>query len=428
MLPADAAKKLLVDFIPVNRPVNGLPDPRIQVGFPFPIEAVLKPFLFAGPGFLRVVHPADDKRHLNGRQLALQHLQISAFRIQMQLPADFPDLHLPGGQLRQPGGFLRDQHILHLRPEGRTPVVVGVAGVQQVDINRAPLKLPGPHADRILVGRNPRIVGVPTSGIVLRFGVHKHIALLGAGEKVHQRIGRLQIELDGGVIQRHNVGQQLRLVLPKQPAKQPGVRSNRILPHNQRGAVRHILRGKGRAIVESNIIPQVKSPLRAVLVGLPPGRNARNQRAVKAVGMHQRVGKGPHLRVCRSGRPQPAAHQLLHRRNGGNAEPPANRLGFLRRRGRVRRAGRRRSDDHRRNGGCGSRRPGIRSRRLLRRSRLPGPGPRRRRGGVLGSPAAGYADGQQQRGRQGRYRCRLNQFQHPPYNGRAKPEIIARPI
>ena len=366
------------------------------------VEAVLKAFLRAGAGFLRVVHAADDKGHLDRRQLALQHRQPGCLGVRMQLPADFANLHLPGSQLRQARSLLGNQHILHFLPEGGTAVVVGVARVEDAHINGAALKLPGAHAGRVFVGRNASIVGVAAGRIVLRLGVHKHIALLRPCKEVHQRIGRFQVELHRSVIQRFDVGQQLRLVLAEQPAEQAGVGGDGVLADDERRAVRHIVRREQRTVVELNIVAQLESPHRAVLIGFPAGGQARHQRAVKAVGMHQRVGERTNLRVGRSSGSQPAAHQLLHRRDGGDAQPPANGFGFLRRSGRVRRAGSGGGDDRRRNGGRRSgsgrvRRRGARlgsGRRRLRRGRRRC---RRRGRRLFAGPATGHGRGQQQR-------------------------------
>ena len=52
------------------------------------------------------------------RQLALEHFQAGALRVDVQLAADLADLHLPGLELGQASGFLRDQDVLHLLKEG----------------------------------------------------------------------------------------------------------------------------------------------------------------------------------------------------------------------------------------------------------------------------------------------------------------------
>ena len=87
-------------------------------------------------------------------------------------------------------------------------------GIQQVDVKGAGFELPGANASRQgVVARDP-------FGVVLSLGVHEQVALLGRGKEVHQGVGRQQVELDGVVVQRHDVVEQLILGLAGEAAEQ----------------------------------------------------------------------------------------------------------------------------------------------------------------------------------------------------------------
>ena len=91
MLAANSAEELLVDFVTVDSPVDGFPDPGVEVRLFGPPEATLAA-VGAGAGFFGVIHAADDEGALDGGQFALQYGEAVPLGVGVQLAANLTDI------------------------------------------------------------------------------------------------------------------------------------------------------------------------------------------------------------------------------------------------------------------------------------------------------------------------------------------------
>lgn len=300
------AEELLVDFFTVDAAVDGLAYLRVQVGLVRLIEAVLELFGQAWPRFFGVLDAADNERNLDGGQFALQHGQSGVLCVNVQLPADLADVNLIGLELGQTRGFLGNQDVFHLFEERRTAIVVRVTRVDEVDVDGALLKDPRAHADGLFLQL------LDALGFVLSLGIHEQVSLLGGSEEVHEGARGIEVKLHGIVVDRDDVGKQFLFGVAEQAAEEPGVSGDRVFPNDELSAYRNVVGGEPTPVaVEVHVVPEEEGPLGPIRVGFPTGCEARNQRAIETVGVHQRVGEGPHLGIGGGGRPEPATCQLL---------------------------------------------------------------------------------------------------------------------
>ena len=405
---SEPAEQFLVDLLTVDGPVDGLPDPYVQVGVRWVVV-----------GAERGIDAAHDEGNLDGGQFAFDDYHAAIFGLGVKVAVDLGNLHLVGEQVGQTGGRLGGIDLFQLRPEWSLTPVFFDAGVEDVAAHAQlpALELPGAIAGGLVD------VALFALGVPLVLAVDEKVALLGRHYKVHGRFRAQQIELHGVVVHDADILKEFIRRLAEQPAEQAGIGGDGFFADNQGCGMGDVMGSEFAPIaVEGDLLPEAKYPLGSVGLGqLPFGGQPGLQRTVEAVGMHQWVSEGTHLGVGRGGGAQPTAHQLLNRRGHRDAEPTTHRLGLLRGGRGVGGPGRGRGDDgsDRRGGlsglalrlGRGRRSLGCRrrGRLLLLLRRGGGLLGRSGRGRLLGGSAAGNSDHQKQRRGDGQ---RDGGFQH----------------